>query len=95
MRACTRSYALVCAWLCTCITDTCAWGPFLVYWNVPSQHCAKFGVHINVSQFGLVQNADDAFHGDKVNSSCSSSSSSRDDNDNNNSMFIGVVRYMF
>ncbi|KAK3880582.1 hypothetical protein Pcinc_014940 [Petrolisthes cinctipes] len=40
---------------------------FTVYWNVPTQQCLKFGVHINVSAFGIVQNSNDLFYGDKVN----------------------------
>lgn len=40
--------------------------PFLVYWNVPSFLCGKFDVHINVSRFGVVQNAGDIFRGEKV-----------------------------
>lgn len=39
---------------------------FTVYWNVPTQTCLKFGVHINVSVFGIVQNTNDLFYGDKV-----------------------------
>ncbi|XP_066951933.1 hyaluronidase-like [Macrobrachium rosenbergii] len=39
---------------------------FDVYWNIPSQTCQQFGIYINASQFGIVQNADDVFYGDKV-----------------------------
>lgn len=66
-----RAYArLFLCWLCACL---CAWRgvacvsqPFRVYWNVPSYFCGKFDVHINVSQFGIVQNAGDVFRGEKV-----------------------------
>ncbi|KAK8752985.1 hypothetical protein OTU49_001797 [Cherax quadricarinatus] len=39
---------------------------FTVYWNSPTGNCAKFGVHIDASAFGIVQNTDDVFYGDKV-----------------------------
>lgn len=65
MRLNKRACALVwaCAWLCACV---CASAPFRVYWNVPSHLCVGHGVYVNVSQYGLLQNAGDAFHGEKV-----------------------------
>ncbi|XP_068203925.1 hyaluronidase-like [Palaemon carinicauda] len=39
---------------------------FDVYWNIPSQTCQQFGIYINASQYGIVQNTDDVFYGDKV-----------------------------
>ncbi|XP_068204586.1 hyaluronidase-like [Palaemon carinicauda] len=39
---------------------------FDVYWNIPSETCQKFGIYINASQYGIVQNTDDVFYGDKV-----------------------------
>lgn len=39
---------------------------FTVYWNVPSQVCQQFGVYINASAYGIVQNTNDRFYGDKV-----------------------------
>ncbi|XP_068204595.1 hyaluronidase-like [Palaemon carinicauda] len=38
---------------------------FDVYWNIPSQTCQQFGIYINASQYGIVQNTDDVFYGDK------------------------------
>ncbi|KAG0695892.1 Hyaluronidase [Chionoecetes opilio] len=66
MRACPWLCTWLWAWLSTWEGVTCTNSPFRVYWNVPSQHCAKFDVFINVSQYGLLQNAGDAFHGEKV-----------------------------
>ncbi|XP_045106450.1 hyaluronidase-like isoform X2 [Portunus trituberculatus] len=67
MRADTRLFPW---WLCACLCAlrgvACASEPFHVYWNVPSFLCGKYGTYINVSQFGIVQNAGDAFHGEKV-----------------------------
>ncbi|KAK7079280.1 hypothetical protein SK128_002339 [Halocaridina rubra] len=40
--------------------------PFTVYWNVPSYVCQRHGIYINASQFGIIQNTDDTFHGDKI-----------------------------
>lgn len=63
MRASTWLSPWLCAWLW--VSAVCA-SPFSVYWNVPSHQCAKYDVYINVSQYGLLQNAGDAFYGDKV-----------------------------
>ncbi|KAK7079279.1 hypothetical protein SK128_002338 [Halocaridina rubra] len=40
---------------------------FTVYWNVPSHQCHGHGIYLNASKFGIVQNTDDVFAGDKVN----------------------------
>lgn len=39
---------------------------FTVFWNVPSAECHRYGIYINASKYGIVQNADDVFFGDKV-----------------------------
>lgn len=40
---------------------------FNVYWNVPTFMCHQRGIYFDVTKFGLIQNTDDIFQGDKVN----------------------------
>lgn len=37
-----------------------------VYWNIPTFMCHKYGILFNVSQYGISQNQDDQFKGEKV-----------------------------
>ncbi|XP_076052617.1 hyaluronidase B-like [Oratosquilla oratoria] len=53
--------------LICCLNRACAApSPFPVYWNVPSQQCIHHGIHIEVEQYGITQNTDDVFRGDKM-----------------------------
>jgi len=41
---------------------------FRVYWNVPTFQCRKFGYKFDeVAEWGIQQNVDDNFRGDKIN----------------------------
>jgi hyaluronoglucosaminidase len=41
---------------------------FRVYWNVPTFQCHKYGYNFTeVAEWGIQQNADDDFRGDKIN----------------------------
>lgn len=39
---------------------------FEVYWNVPTQNCQQYGIHFNLSDYRIIQNEDDKFHGNRV-----------------------------
>lgn len=58
------------AWACcllalTVICRLCD-ARFTVYWNSPTDACHKFGVYVDAAAFGIVQNTDDKFYGDKA-----------------------------
>lgn len=57
-------WAWVCVyvWVLACPVDA----RFTVWWNSPTEMCQHFGIYINVSQYGIVQNTGDKFYGDKV-----------------------------
>ncbi|XP_068204560.1 hyaluronidase-like [Palaemon carinicauda] len=40
---------------------------FKVYWNVPTFMCNNRGIYINVTKYGIIQNTNDVFQGEKVN----------------------------
>lgn len=60
------SVRMLLLYVCVMVMMPLCISAFTVYWNVPTQTCLKFGVHINVSVFGIVQNTNDLFYGDKV-----------------------------
>jgi hyaluronoglucosaminidase len=39
---------------------------FEVYWNIPTFMCHKYGIFFNISQYGISQNKDDEFKGEKM-----------------------------
>ncbi|XP_068239859.1 hyaluronidase-like [Palaemon carinicauda] len=59
----TSFFVVVLCLLCETIAEA---KEFNVYWNVPTFMCHKHGVYIDVTKFGIIQNTDDIFLGDKV-----------------------------
>ncbi|XP_076052602.1 hyaluronidase B-like [Oratosquilla oratoria] len=62
--------ALVCitaiVWLLCRPSNGAVPSPFPVYWNVPTEQCLKYNITIDVTKFGITQNTNDDFYGDKV-----------------------------
>ncbi|XP_042869403.1 hyaluronidase-like [Penaeus japonicus] len=56
------AWVCVCVWALACPSNAL----FTVYWNSPTEACHQFGIYINVSAYGIVQNTGDKFYGDKV-----------------------------
>ncbi|CAL4099652.1 unnamed protein product, partial [Meganyctiphanes norvegica] len=40
--------------------------PFKVYWNAPTVQCLSYNISFNLAQYGIIQNTNDSFYGDKV-----------------------------
>ncbi|CAL4124558.1 unnamed protein product [Meganyctiphanes norvegica] len=39
---------------------------FKVYWNAPTERCLPYNISFNLAQYGIIQNTNDRFYGDKV-----------------------------
>lgn len=61
------AFSLTVLGVCVLTSHTTRASDFKVYWNVPTFMCRNFGVNINVTKFGIIQNTGDVFQGDKVN----------------------------
>lgn len=64
--SCLYSRMWWCVWVLL-LASTSVGAKFTVYWNSPTQDCHKFGIKINASAFGIIQNTGDHFYGNKVN----------------------------
>uniref|UniRef100_A0A4D5R8Z9 Hyaluronidase n=1 Tax=Scolopendra viridis TaxID=118503 RepID=A0A4D5R8Z9_SCOVI len=40
---------------------------FKIIWNMQTSSCAKFGVHLDLEKYGIIQNSNGSFYGDRMN----------------------------